>query len=290
VKPAWLAPLAAAAGSDIRSVRAVAGGDVHDAACAVLADGRRLFVKSHPRPPAGIFGIEARGLAWLAEAGAIRIPRVVAVCDDDPAFLALEWIDSASPAPDHDVRLGRGLAALHQSGAPGFGLEHASYLAVFPQDNAPLPSWPHFYAERRLAPQLARAVDLGRATPELRRGMERLLARIVADPTGVCGPDEPPARLHGDLWSGNALTDEHGLPCLIDPAVYGGHREVDLAMMRLFGGFADACFAAYAEAHPLAPGHPERVGLYQLYPLLVHVNLFGGGYAARLSQTLRTLA
>ena len=105
----------------------------------------------------------------------------------------------------------------------------------------------------------------------------------------LCGPAEPPARLHGDLWGGNAIADEHGEPVLIDPAVYGGHREIDLAMMRLFGGFGARCFAAYDEAYPLADGHAERVALYQLYPLLVHVNLFGGGYVASVERVLQQL-
>ncbi|HYP91419.1 MAG TPA: fructosamine kinase family protein, partial [Polyangiaceae bacterium] len=131
-------------------------------------------------------------------------------------------------------------------------------------------------------PQLERAVAAGRATPRLRTGAERLAARLA----GLVGPGEPPARLHGDLWSGNLHVDAAGAPCLIDPAVYGGHREVDLAMMRLFGGFGERVFAAYHEAFPLAPGYAERVTLYQLYPLLVHVNLFGGGYVRSVESSL----
>jgi fructosamine-3-kinase len=116
----------------------------------------------------------------------------------------------------------------------------------------------------------------------MRHGFDRLLARLEE----CVGPPEPPARLHGDLWGGNAMVDEQGMPCLIDPAVYGGHREVDLAMMRLFGGFAPRVFSAYAEAFPLAPGHEERVPLYQLYFLMVHVNLFGGSYVASVEHAL----
>jgi fructosamine-3-kinase len=106
----------------------------------------------------------------------------------------------------------------------------------------------------------------------------------------LLGPAEPPARLHGDLWGGNLHVDAMGAPCLIDPAVYGGHREMDLAMMRLFGGFSERVFSAYSEAFPLAPGHAERVSLYQVYPLLVHLNLFGGGYAAQVESVLRRYA
>jgi fructosamine-3-kinase len=116
----------------------------------------------------------------------------------------------------------------------------------------------------------------------LARRLDRLIERIPQ----LVGPNEPPARLHGDLWSGNVLCDEHGSPVLIDPAVYGGHREVDLAMMRLFGGFSDAVFDAYDAAYPLQPGHEERVALYQLYPLLAHVNLFGAGYVPQVERCI----
>lgn len=288
MRSAWVEPLAAAVGCEVRDARRVSGGDIHEAACATLDDGRRLFVKSHPDPPSGIFAVEARGLRWLADTGALRTPRVVAV-HDAPPFLALEWVDPAPHAPGYDEALGRGLAALHRFGAPSFGLGYDSYLATFRQQNTPLASWPRFYAERRLEPLLARAVDAGRASSALRRDMARLLSRMAADPEGVCGPPEPPARLHGDLWSGNVLCDESGHACLIDPAVYGGHREIDLAMMRLFGGVSESCFAAYAETHPLAPGHAERVALYHLYPLLVHVTLFGGGYVVRTERALASL-
>ena len=133
------------------------------------------------------------------------------------------------------------------------------------------------------APQLALAVRSGRADAAMRRGFERLFSRLLE----VEGPAEPPSRLHGDLWAGNLHVDEQGAPCLIDPAAYAGHREMDLAMMRLFGGYSERTFAAYAEAFPPAAGVEERVGLHQLYPLMVHVNLFGGGYAASALRIAR---
>src|SRR5204862_1227715 len=140
------------------------------------------------------------------------------------------------------------------------------------QSNAPAATWSDFYQRRRLEPQVRRAAEAGLVGPALRRAFDRLFTRLPE----LVGPAEPPARLHGDLWGGNAMADEQGAPVIFDPAVYGGHREVDLAMMRLFGGFGRRVFDAYAEVYPLAPGHEERVALYQLYPLLVHVNLFGG--------------
>jgi len=272
----------------VRETRAIGGGDINQALRVALADGRTLFVKTHPRPLPGMFACEARGLRWLAETRALRIPEVIAVRDEAPAFLALELITPAARGPHHDEQLGRGLAALHRAGAPHFGLEHDNYIATLPQHNtgAAGHDWPRFYGERRIEPQLARAVDAGRMSGGARAGFARLLSRLPE----LCGPAEPAARLHGDLWGGNAMADERGEPVLIDPAVYGGHREIDLAMMQLFGGFGAGCFAAYDEAHPRAAGHEDRVPLYQLYPLLVHVNLFGGGYVAGVERILHRYA
>jgi fructosamine-3-kinase len=281
--------LHAALGSAVKRASPAAGGDINQGYRVELAGGRELFVKTHGKPLAQMYSCEARGLAWLAQSEALRTPRVLALSDAEPAFLALELIRTGRKAPDHDEQLGRGLAALHRAGAPSFGLAHDNYIAVLPQDNRQSDSWASFYVEHRLEPQLARAVDAGGADTALRAAFFRLFSRIRSDPEPLCGPPEPPARLHGDLWAGNALTDERGAPCLIDPAVYGGHREIDLAMMRLFGGFAERCFAAYHEAFPLAQGHQQRVGFYQLYPLLVHVNLFGGGYAGSVQRTLDRL-
>jgi len=176
-------------------------------------------------------------------------------------------------------------AALHRTGAPGFGLDHDNFIGRLPQSNRPAPDWGTFYRRERLEPQHRRARDAGVAPASLGRQLDRLYARLDA----LVGPPEPPARLHGDLWGGNLMGDDRGAPCLIDPAVYGGHREIDLAMMRLFGGFGPRVFAAYAESYPLAAGHEERIALYQLYPLLVHVNLFGGSYVGAVESALETL-
>jgi fructosamine-3-kinase len=272
------------------AARPLAGGDINEAYEVELDDRRRVFVKSNPRSPRGMFAAEARGLAWLAEAGALRVPRVLAASQPDagPQFLALELVGSGAPARDFDERLGRGLAALHRHGAPGFGLDHDNFVGRLPQDNRsePTTTWTEFFRTRRLEAQLRRAVDGGHASSRMRAGFERLFAALPE----LVGPDEPPSRLHGDLWGGNLLVDESGAPCLIDPAVYGGHREIDLAMMRLFGGFGGRVFDAYDEAWPLAPGHEERVRLYQLYPLMVHVNLFGGGYVGSVESALDRLA
>ena len=281
------AALASALGSAVATTRALGGGDINRAYEVALADGRRLFVKANDRSPHGMFAAEARGLGWLGQAGALRIPGVVAVAgpEETQQFLVLELVATGAPARDFDEKLGRGLAALHRRGAPGFGLDHDNFIGWLPQANAAADGWPEFYRARRLEAQLRRAAGEGRASPRMRQGFDRLFRELDE----LCGPAEPPARLHGDLWGGNLLCDDRGGPCLIDPAVYGGHREIDLAMMRLFGGFGARVFDAYDEAWPLADGHRERVILYQLYPLMVHVNLFGGSYIGSVEAALQRL-
>jgi fructosamine-3-kinase len=277
--------LRVALGSALKTTRRLAGGDINDAFVIELASGARVFLKTNASAPASMFPAEAHGLDWLRVAGALRIPEVLAVSsgrEGEPCFLVLELLSSGRPQRDFDECLGRGLAQLHRAGAPAFGLERDNFIGSLPQRNRAHDSWPEFLWLERLEPQLARAVAAGRATSRLRSGLERVASKL----TQLVGPAEPAARLHGDLWGGNLHVDEDGAPCLIDPAVYGGHREVDLAMMRLFGGFGESVFRAYQEAWPLAPGHAERVALYQLYPLLVHVNLFGGGYVESVERSL----
>jgi fructosamine-3-kinase len=252
----------------IASREPVGGGDINDAYRATLDDGRVVFVKEHADAPAGMFAAEAAGLEWLRE-GPLRVPRVLEVAGD---HLMLEWLElSGRPEPG---ALGRGLAAVHRLGAPSFGLDRANFLATLPQDNTSAPDWPTFYVERRLRPLCARA----------KLGVDALLDQLrEAD---VFGPAEPPARLHGDLWWGNVAAVGFE-PVLIDPAVYGGHREIDLAMLALFGGLPDALIHAYDEVYPLAAGWRDRVALNQLYPLAAHACLFGGSYGAQVVANLR---
>lgn len=258
------------------------GGSINDAAEVSLSDGTRVFVKTHPDPPRGMFGAEARGLRWLEEAAAIRVPRVLALSDAEPAFLALELLSPSRRRARFDEELGRSLAALHAFGAPCFGLDHDNFIGRLAQSNTPADDWSTFYWQSRLEPQLRLAADRGLISERTRSGFDALRDALPE----LVGPAEPPSRLHGDLWGGNLHVDERGAPCLIDPAVYGGHREMDLAMMRLFGGFGERVFAAYDEAMPLSTGADGRVPLYQLYPLLVHVNLFGGSYLSSVERAL----
>ncbi|MGC4095244.1 MAG: fructosamine kinase family protein [Polyangiaceae bacterium] len=275
--------LARRLGVDDVRLEPVSGGDINEAYRVQSARGA-CFVKTNANAPASLFPAEARGLEWLRRGGALRVPEVRFVSEpDEPVrYLVLEYIEAGRPARDFDERLGQGLAALHRSGLAEFGLDHDNFIGSLPQSNAAAPSWAEFYVQRRLEPQLARATASRRVSYAMRRGFERLFAKMAE----LVGPSEAPSRLHGDLWGGNLYVDSHGAPCLIDPAVYAGQREVDLAMMRLFGGFAERVFAAYDEAFPLLPGAAERVALYQLYPLMVHVNLFGGSYVGSVERAL----
>lgn len=281
---ATAAAVRAALGSDITNHRPVGGGSINDTYACTLADGRQVFVKTNRRTDPNMFPCEARGLCWLAEADAIRVPEVLAVNepDDTEQFLVLEMLAAGRRRNDYDEQLGRRLAQLHRYGAPSFGFDEDNFLATLPQDNTEHDDWPSFYVERRLEPLVRRAVDHG----HVRAGWPHKFERVFSRMAELAGPTEPPARLHGDLWSGNLHADATGAPVILDPAVYGGHREIDLAMLRLFGSPSQRFFDAYDEVYPRAAGHGERVELYQLYPLLAHVNLFGGGYVGSTEAAL----
>lgn len=283
--PALEQSLRFALGSGVRKARRLGGGDINDAFELELSSGVRVFLKTNQSAPASMFPAEARGLDWLRAAGALRVPEVLAVSSGrpgEPSFLVLELLTPAARRRGFDERLGRGLATLHRFGAERFGLPEDNFIGSLPQRNRAHESWADFYWYERLEPQLARALAAGKVGPRLRAAFERLASRLAE----LVGPAEPPSRLHGDLWGGNLHVDERGEPCLIDPAAYAGHREVDLAMMRLFGGFEESVFRAYEEVWPLAAGYAERIALYQVYPLLVHVNLFGGGYVESVERSL----
>jgi fructosamine-3-kinase len=262
-----------------RDARAVGGGDINEAFRVVLADGRDAFVKTRADASPGEYASEAAGLRWLGEAGALRVPRVLDVSD---RYLALEWIEPGALDATGAEQLGSGLARVHAAGAPRFGRfdeRDDGWLGSLRVSNAPSETWGEFYAERRLRPLARLAAEREALGARALDAIERICARIEQ----LVGPPEPPARLHGDLWSGNVLADRDARPWLIDPAAYGGHREVDLAMLALFGAPAGAT-EAYRELAPLADGWRQRVGLYQLLPLLVHALLFGGAYAASVER------
>ena len=271
-----------ATGRRVVSLARVGGGDINDAYAATLEDGARAFVKTRADAPAGEFPAEAAALGWLAEPGGLGIPEVLGVLDGDsaPRLLALEFLEAGRPGEDAD--LGHGLATIHAAGAEAFGGSTSLRIGPLTLPNDPTGFWPEFYADRRLRPLLAPARDRGALSAPGVTAVERVCDRIA----DLAGPAEPPARLHGDLWSGNVLWSS-GRPYLIDPLAYGGHREVDLAMLRLFGSPGPRFLAAYESVTPLAPGHEDRVPLYQLFPVLVHAVLFGGSYGASVERAAR---
>lgn len=274
--------LETALGETIRGTTVLHGGDFATAFRLELTDGSRVFAKYHPAPPEDFFETEAAGLHWLRSAGCVPVPAVLAV-GDDPAFLVLEWIEPARGRNADEATFGQQLAALHRSGAECFGRTDRRTTGSLALPNDPCDSWSEFLVGRRLDP-LARIAARRRALPvALLHDLDRLMAALPE----WCGPEEPAARLHGDLWAGNRLVDRAGRSWLIDPACFGGHREFDLAMMRLFGGFGAEAFRAYAEVHPLAEGWQERVALHQLAPLLVHAIKFGGSYVSAAGAAIR---
>lgn len=272
-------------GSDVQAgqVRPLGGGSINEA-CMVELSGRPYFVKwnSISRYP-GMFEAEAHGLQLLASTNSLRIPAVAGSGScGDYAFLMLEYIEGGRPAADGWERFGQKLAELHRNTNEHFGLDRDNYIGSLPQINSPrLTSWPEFFVESRLKPQLKMAMQRGHVSSAMQRQFEHLFQKM-----DQFFPDEPPALLHGDLWSGNYLFASNGEACLIDPAVYYGHREMDLAMSLLFGGFDKRFYDAYNEAWPLEKGWRARMDLCNLYPLLVHVNLFGGGYVSQVRFVL----
>jgi fructosamine-3-kinase len=230
----------------------------------------KTFVKS---APAESLAAEANGLRWLAAAGnGVPVP---AVLDVDEHRLVTEYLPPQRPTPAMASEFGARLARTHAAGADSYGAPWPGWIASLPLDNSPGPSWPDWYAERRLAPYLRRAADAGVLTKTDVRLIETVIDRIGE----LAGPPEPPSRIHGDLWSGNVLWSG-GRCWLIDPAAHGGHRETDLAMLALFGApHLERILEGYG---PLAAGWRQRIPLHQLHPLLVHVCLFGAGYREQL--------
>ncbi len=243
-----------------------------------LSNGRTAFMKSQIPAPEGMFRREAAGLRWLAEADdGVGVPEVMAVDDD---CLIIDWIETGKPSADAATAFGRALARTHAAGAPSYGADVDGFIGHAPMPNRPLDTWAEFWVERRVTPYLRYARERGLIEADDAVVVERAVER-----TAEIVPEEPPSRLHGDLWNGNVLWQSDGRVMLIDPAAYGGHREVDLAMLALFGlPQLPQVLAAYTEAAPLTEGWEDRVGFHQLFPLLVHACLFGGTYGARAAK------
>jgi fructosamine-3-kinase len=263
----------------------LSGGDCSNALR--LADGhRRYFVKWGAASQLPAFEAEADALDAMAATRSVRVPE--AICsgaDGGHAWLVTRYIAFTPAAPATAARLGEELAGLHRASADAFGWHRDNVIGRTPQLNDWHPLWPVFFARRRLAPQLQWAHDNGADPTLLERG-RRLLEKM---PAFFSTYQPSPALLHGDLWGGNWAADERGAPVLFDPATYYGDRETDLAMSELFGGFGPDFYAAYRACWPLDTGYATRKSLYNLYHLLNHFNLFGGGYARRAAMTVERL-
>ncbi|NOK62889.1 MAG: hypothetical protein GFH27_549293n286 [Chloroflexi bacterium AL-W] len=275
-------------GSPLRETTAIGGGDISQAV-RLRTDQSIYLLKWSERGLPGFFDAEVHGLKLLASTGAIRVPEVIAWQSDveeQPDFLLLEWL-AAPPSANRGVAaeaLGHALATLHKATAPSYGLDRDNYIGATPQPNGWMESWLEFFRERRLRFQAALAQRQGRLSGARARRMERLLDRLD---TWIDEQAVQPALLHGDLWGGNFIIGPGRVPALIDPAVFYGDREADLAFTTLFGGFPESFYRAYEEAWPLAAGWQERRDLYNLYHLLNHLNLFGEGYGGSVDAILQ---
>jgi fructosamine-3-kinase len=271
--------------------RPVGGGCISNATRLGVTGGEIAFLKwcRQGELPVTIFQTEAHALHVLREAGAVRVPAVISLSDDASKFgwLLLEWLEPARLTQAGWRQLGQALAELHRCKTNEFGWDEPNFIGSLPQSNSQSSDWPSFWRTQRLLPQLERATRGGAISGSDRRRFDQLLntlGELIA-----AGNTEGPSLLHGDLWNGNVHGVAQDGAALIDPASYYGHREVDLAMAELFGGFDAAFYSAYEEAWPQEAGSERRRLIYQLYYLLVHVNLFGGSYVGGTLSAVRKL-
>jgi len=269
----------------VLSVKPVAGGSIHRAWH--LDDGvRHYFVKTGEIAAAPVFAAEARGLQALSAAAVVPTPTFVTLGKTGAeAFLVLEFLELAPLNPSVAARLGTAMAQLHRITGDFFGWPEDNFIGATPQQNKPHPSWPYFFGEQRLRPQLQLA---------LQNGMDRTLVTKGCDIIERIGGffidyRLAPSLLHGDLWSGNAAQTSGGGTVIFDPACYYGDREADIAMAELFGGFPISFYAAYRATWPLDPGYETRKPLYNLYHILNHFNLFGAAYLGQAQRMIERL-
>jgi protein-ribulosamine 3-kinase len=262
--------------------RSVSGGSINQA-FRVQTNNGPLFLKLNRSAPDDFFEKEAEGLRLLKWAGSgLRIPEVIAAerpADNRPAFLLMEYIETGRSGDS--FAFGEKLADLHKNGANLFGLDHNNYIGSLPQSNRQHYKWSDFFHEERILPQLKMAIDSGKMNRNAITQWNNIAKRL-----DDLLPFADPSLIHGDLWGGNYLFDAGGNAVLIDPAVYYGHPEMDLAFTKMFGGFSRDFYEGYWSVTPPEPGFEERVPIYNLYPLLVHVNLFGGHYVSQTEGVL----
>jgi fructosamine-3-kinase len=250
----------------------------------LATSGETVFLKwNHAAKYPGMFRAEARGLKLLHDTHTFHIPEVIGTGEEGlHQFILLEYLEQRNRQENYWEIAGRQLAQLHQFSKDSFGLDHKNYIGALPQINTRENSWIQFFIHQRLNIQLQQALQHGLVDTTIVHKFETLYTQLP----GLL-PEEKPVLVHGDLWIGNLITTANGAPALIDPAVYYGHREADLAMTQLFGGFAPTFLASYQQAYTLAPGYNDRFQLYNLYPLLVHLNLFGRSYWRQINSVLK---
>ncbi|MGN8225276.1 fructosamine kinase family protein [Gracilimonas sp. BCB1] len=268
---------------EIQSVQPVHGGDINQAAKIIMQDGKQLFVKHNSSAPGNMFEVEAKGLELLNSAGTnLQVPSPLLVKED---FLVLNWIEEGG-GKQHSARdFGKELAKLHKQSADRFGLDHDNFIGKLPQSNTSHSNWPDFFALERIEPQVQMGVESGKLSSSILKSVEGMYKKL-----GSIFPSEKPSLLHGDLWSGNYMFTKSGDAGIYDPAVYFGHREMDIAMTRLFGGFSANFYDGYHEVYPLDGGFDSRVNMCNLYPILVHANLFGGSYCRQAENIINRYA
>ena len=261
----------------------VGGGCINECYRLKTSAGIFFLKKNNPAKFPGMFAAEARGLNHLNQAVSGIAPQVIAEKENEQEMiLILEWIEQGVAKKNFWSDFAYKLASVHRNSHASFGLGYSNYIGALVQDNRPLADWDLFFIERRIKPQLKSAVDSKRLSASLITPFEKLFSKLPE-----IFPPEAPALVHGDLWSGNFMTGPDGMVRLIDPAIYFGNREADLAMTRLFGGFDISFYRHYQEHFPLQPGFEKRADIYNLYPLLVHVNLFGGYYGDQVKRIVQ---
>ncbi len=268
---------------EIENEQRLSGGDINQSYKLSTNQGE-FFLKLNNNVPPDFFEKEEEGLNELSKSDSnLVIPEVIAVGrsePDQPGFLLLEFIKESKTGDS--FHFGVELAKLHKTENPSFGFYSNNYIGRLPQRNQNHNNWPDFFIQERINPQLKLAVDSGKLSVNLNSNWDRL-AKKLDDMFPICRP----SLLHGDLWGGNYLFNETGQGVLIDPAVYYGHPEMDLAFTRMFGGFSEEFYQGYESINPLDPGFSERISLYNLYPLFVHANLFGGHYISQVVHKLK---